>query len=168
MANSNLFLSPYEILPIAEENKYLGKFYYFIMKLYVVCTHQNRLIEAILMSTLNIPLLIEDRKDFPELLSFASLPRAMIIPQWLELPMSRTIFQGPKDVRAIEVRLYNVFFFFYFILFLFIYLFYLFIYLFIVCKLSKDHLYRKYWKIHYVTDITKHNTRRFILLLNDI
>ena len=27
-------------------------------------------------------------------------------PQWLEPPMSRTIFYGPKDVRAIEVRLY--------------------------------------------------------------
>ena len=39
MANSNLFLSPYEILPVAKENKYLGKFSYFIMKLYVVCTH---------------------------------------------------------------------------------------------------------------------------------
>ena len=37
MANSNLFLSPYEILPIAQENKYLGKFI-FITKLYVVCT----------------------------------------------------------------------------------------------------------------------------------
>ena len=32
----------------------------------------------------------------------------MINPQWLELPMSRTIFYGPKDVRAIEVRLYVV------------------------------------------------------------
>ena len=30
----------------------------------------------------------------------------MINPQWLELPMSRTDFHGPKDVRAIEVRLY--------------------------------------------------------------
>ena len=39
MANSNTFLSPYEILLIAEENKYLGKFSYFIVKLYVVCTH---------------------------------------------------------------------------------------------------------------------------------
>ena len=29
----------------------------------------------------------------------------MINPQWLELPMSRSIFYGPKDVRAIEVRL---------------------------------------------------------------
>ena len=28
-------------------------------------------------------------------------------PQWLELPMSRTNFHGPKDVRAIEVRLYT-------------------------------------------------------------
>ena len=39
MANSNSFLSPYEILPIAQENKYSGIFSYFIMKLYVVCTH---------------------------------------------------------------------------------------------------------------------------------
>ena len=30
----------------------------------------------------------------------------MINPQWLELPMSWTIFYGPKDVWAIEVRLY--------------------------------------------------------------
>ena len=39
MANSNSFLSPYEILPTAQENKYLGKFSYFIMKLYVVYIH---------------------------------------------------------------------------------------------------------------------------------
>ena len=39
MANSNSFLSPYEILPTAQENKYLGKFSHFITKLYVVCTH---------------------------------------------------------------------------------------------------------------------------------
>ena len=31
----------HEILPIAEENKYLGKFSYLIMELYVVCTHKN-------------------------------------------------------------------------------------------------------------------------------
>ena len=30
----------------------------------------------------------------------------MINPQWLELPMSRTNFHGPKDIRTIEVRLY--------------------------------------------------------------
>ena len=35
----NLFMSPYEILPLAQENKYLRKFSHFIMKLYVVCTH---------------------------------------------------------------------------------------------------------------------------------
>ena len=36
MANSNSFLSPYEILPIDQENNYLRKLSYFIMKLYVV------------------------------------------------------------------------------------------------------------------------------------
>ena len=30
----------------------------------------------------------------------------MINPQWLELPMSRSNLQGPKDIRLIEVRLY--------------------------------------------------------------
>ena len=39
MANSNSFLSPFEILPTAQENKYLGKFYHLIRKLYVVCIH---------------------------------------------------------------------------------------------------------------------------------
>ena len=37
--DSNSFLSPYEIFPIVQENKHLAKFSYFIMKLYVVCTH---------------------------------------------------------------------------------------------------------------------------------
>ena len=32
-------LSPYEISGIAQENKYFGNFSYFIMKLYVMCTH---------------------------------------------------------------------------------------------------------------------------------
>ena len=39
MTYSNSFLSPYEILPIDQENKYLRKFCHFIMKLYVECTH---------------------------------------------------------------------------------------------------------------------------------
>ena len=39
IANSNSFLSPYKIFPIAQENKYLGKFSYFIMNVYVVCAH---------------------------------------------------------------------------------------------------------------------------------
>ena len=37
--DSKSFFSPYKILPIAQENKYLGIFSYFIMELYVVCTH---------------------------------------------------------------------------------------------------------------------------------
>ena len=37
--DSNSFFNPYKILPIAQENKYLGIFSYFIMELYVVCTH---------------------------------------------------------------------------------------------------------------------------------
>ena len=37
--DSNSFFSPHKILPIAQENKYLGMFSYFIMELYVVCTH---------------------------------------------------------------------------------------------------------------------------------
>ena len=41
MANSNSFLSPYEVLPIAQENKYLGNFSDFIVKSYVVCTHRG-------------------------------------------------------------------------------------------------------------------------------
>ena len=64
------------------------------------------------MSTLNIQLLCRRSIDFPELAIFASRPGAMINLDWLELPMARTIFHGPKGVRAIEVRLYmDVFFF---------------------------------------------------------
>ena len=49
---------------------------------------------------------VENWKDFTKLSLFASWNGAMINPQWLELPMSRTNFHGPKDVRAIEVQLY--------------------------------------------------------------
>ena len=58
------------------------------------------------MITLNIHYCVEDRKDFFKLSPFASRPGAMINPQWLELPISRTNFHGPKDVRATDVRLY--------------------------------------------------------------
>ena len=43
MANSNSLLSPYEILPIAQENKYLKKFSYFILKLYGVYSLESPL-----------------------------------------------------------------------------------------------------------------------------
>ena len=49
---------------------------------------------------------VENWKDFPKLSLFVSWTDAMINPQWLELPMSRMNFHGPKDVRAIEVWLY--------------------------------------------------------------
>ena len=39
IADSNLVLNPFEILPIAPENTYLRKFSYFIIKLYVMCAH---------------------------------------------------------------------------------------------------------------------------------
>ena len=41
MANSNSFLSPYEILPIAQEKKILRKIFLFIMKLYVEYTQHT-------------------------------------------------------------------------------------------------------------------------------
>ena len=58
------------------------------------------------MSTLNIQLLCRRSIDFPELAIFASRPGAIINLHWLELPMARTLFHGPKGVRAIQVRLY--------------------------------------------------------------
>ena len=93
MANSNSFLSPYEILPIAQENKYLRNFLILSWNC-MLCVH----------STYNPS--VENRKEFPKLSIFASWTGAMINPKWLEQPMSRTNFHGPKDVRAIEVRLY--------------------------------------------------------------
>ena len=56
----------------------------FIMKMYVVCTHLNRHIEAILMSITNVPLFLIGRSKRHPRLSL----------------MSRTNFHGPKDVRA--------------------------------------------------------------------
>ena len=92
MANSNSFLSLYEIPPIDQENKHLRKLSYFIMKLYVVCT-------------LKIQLLCRRLIDFPELSIFASRPGTLINLQCLKVPMLRTIFHGLKGVQAIEVRL---------------------------------------------------------------
>ena len=71
-------------------------------KRYIVCTHKNRLNEAILMRTHNISPCKENQRD-PY---YASWPGAIINPQWLELPLSWTNFHGPKGDRAIEVRLY--------------------------------------------------------------
>ena len=51
-------------------------FCYSIMKMDVVCTHLNRLIEAILMTTQNIHNFIKDRKDILKLFPLASWPGA--------------------------------------------------------------------------------------------
>ena len=60
------------------------------------------------MSTLNIALFIEDRKDIHILFPFVFSPGTLTKPQCLELPISRTNFNVPKGVRAIEVRLYFI------------------------------------------------------------
>ena len=62
-------------------NDILGKFS-FIMKMYVVCIHWNRLIAANLMSTLDIPLLYRRSKknieNIPKSSPFAPWPCIMI------------------------------------------------------------------------------------------
>ena len=57
------------------------------------------------MSALNIAFFIEEQKGIPKLPHLASKTGAMIDPDWFELAMPRPNFHGPKDVRAIEVRL---------------------------------------------------------------
>ena len=61
------------------------------------------------MSTLNIQSLCRKSKRFPKIITICFLTGAMINPQCLVLPMSRTNFHGPKDVRAIGVQLYLFF-----------------------------------------------------------
>ena len=106
MANSNSFLSPYEILPIAQEKIIFKEIFLFYREI-VCCAYS---LESPRRGDSNeyTPYnhCVENRKDFPKLSLFASWTGAMINLQWLELPMSRTNFPGPKDVRAIEVRLY--------------------------------------------------------------
>ena len=46
---------------------------------------------------------IEDRKVVPKVSPFAFWIGAVVNPQWLELPMSRTNFHDFKDIRAIRV-----------------------------------------------------------------
>ena len=106
MANLNSFLSPYDLLPLAQENKYLGKFPYFIIEI-ICCVyslespHQGNSNEYTQHT-----IIVKEIKNTPKLSLFASWPGTMINPQWIELSMSRTIFYGPKNVRAIEVCLY--------------------------------------------------------------
>ena len=51
----------------------LGEMSNSIMKMYVVCSHWDRLIEAIIMTTLNIPLFCrKKREDIHKVSPFAS------------------------------------------------------------------------------------------------
>ena len=99
-------LNHYEILPIASENKYFRKFSYFIMKytLIVLIWIASSRRYWWVHSTYNY--CVDDRKVIPKLSSFASWPGAINNPQYLELPISRSNFHGPKEIRVIEVRLY--------------------------------------------------------------
>ena len=54
--------------------------------------------------TQHILLCRKSKKKTHKLSLFAFWPDTM----WLEIPMSRTIFYGPNDVRAIAVRMYFV------------------------------------------------------------
>ena len=46
-------------------NDIVGELYYFMMKMYVVCINYNGIIEAILMSTCNIPFFYRRVKKHP-------------------------------------------------------------------------------------------------------
>ena len=59
-------------------------------------------LEAILMSILNILLFYRRQKDIPKLSFFAAWPGPAIKCQWLELPIFRTKLHGFKEARAIE------------------------------------------------------------------
>ena len=102
MVNSNSFFESQRNSSDSSKNQVFRVIFFFYHEI-VCCVN---LIEEILMSTYSVPLRVEDRKDVSKLSPFASRPGARINPQWLELPISRTNFQGPKDVRAIKVRLY--------------------------------------------------------------
>ena len=77
------------------------------MRVYVDYTHWNCLIETNIMTTLNYHYSIEDEKHHS--LNYFILHSDLALPQWLELLMSRTIFNGPKDVWAINVLLLYAF-----------------------------------------------------------
>ena len=68
-----LFFSPYGVLLMAQRNGCLGIFACFVMELCVVCAHWGRLIEAILVSTLNIQSLCGKSKGFPQVVAICFL-----------------------------------------------------------------------------------------------
>ena len=107
MANSKSISIHNKFHPNVQENKYSRKFSYFIMQFYVVCTHYNHLMEAVLMSTHNIHYCAADRKK--KSLNYHRLLADMINPQWLGLPICRTNFHSGSTM-----YLLSFFFFFFF------------------------------------------------------
>ena len=76
----------------------------FISKMVYSVYSLERLDEAILMRTHNIP---SCQRKSNRYTYFASWLYTMINIYWLELPLSRTYFHGSRGVRAIEVLLYS-------------------------------------------------------------
>ena len=101
MANSNSFLSPYEFIPIAQEREIFLFYHEIVCCVYSLESPHRGDSNEYTQHTI----FIEKIKNVPKLLSFASWPVVMSNHQWLELPISGTNVHGPKDVRAIEVRL---------------------------------------------------------------
>ena len=104
MSDSTSFSSPYEILQIAPGKK-VKEIILFYHKL-VFCVYSLESHHRGDSNKYTYHHCIEDRKDLSELLPFASCPGTMINHRWLELCMSRTDFNGPTNVQAIEMRLY--------------------------------------------------------------
>ena len=96
-------LYPYEILPIAQETKEIQDVFFLFYNENICCVYS-------LESPRRGNFYLEERKNNPQLMPFVSWPGVMINPQLFKLPISRTNFHGPKDVRAIAVRLYVTFY----------------------------------------------------------
>ena len=98
VAVSNSSLSLLEILLLAQENKYLDIY----SRTYMLCGIKIASSMRIQWLHSTYHYFNEDRKH---VLNYDHLPTGDIA-QRSELHMSRTNFHGPKDVRAIRVRLY--------------------------------------------------------------
>ena len=68
------------------------------------CLDANVVIEVILMSTFNIPLFYRRLKKYPLITPIYPWSCAMIKPQWLELPITRTKFDGHSSHRRPTVN----------------------------------------------------------------
>ena len=80
MADSKSLLSPYKTFAITQEKNVQGYSRNFRIRILNICCVYSfeSIFEAILMSTLNILLFIEDWKDTPKISPFASRPGAII------------------------------------------------------------------------------------------